>query len=586
VGDILARNWPFGTASPFVFASACDTGKYIGVTSFAESILQKGAINYLGSTFHAGWTAQATKFFEMWDANEPVSLALKQTKINIGDDWTDDVWRAAYHLYGDAKFGATTTVSSKNAIVQPVPSIDVVVPDYIVTRSGGIDHVEIPHGLLRTATGEPEIPYYRVLYEYPKGYRIQDVSLSYRSDPLKIKGLNIPNAVVTLPINGMTGLLQSQTTEWPLEKKFDWYVYENPNGITLVLTVYAFEYNPLTLDASFYGEYRFDVKSTFSDVSTSNLDNDKEVYDVGDKIRFDLGLENSALTPQSVVVSAFIEDETSGQVVSGLDLSTLTSLRNKAAYSSEWDSAGMKPGDYNLVLEVRDTQGVMLDKIEKSVRLGRSEVEITALTVNPQNFTSGQEVRAQIGFKNTGFTNVSGQAIIRVINSAGDTIKEFSHEIGDLSPSQSADFSVGWGTNGAAPGVYTFVGFVLYDGNAADPKTVQVETASAPVSIFELIVGFARQYALPIMLLIFGAILIVIIARRKKKSGPLSGSQGKLSKSIAYMKSRGSEMAPEEHRHQVYLNRLSRALADLNGTRVGPIPSHPFLLNSSIDQNN
>ncbi len=235
----------------------------------AESFLQKGAAVYLGATANglSSGGSQAVKFFECWDTNEPISSAVKQTKKEIGDAQSDIVWRNVYHVYGDAKFGAiqSATAYSSSALsllaeTLPPSSIDVTIPDYNVTNVDGIDYVEIPDGLQMLEAGMPQIPYFKVLYEYPKGYRIQDVGLTYQSEPLSATNLTIPNAVLALPGNGATILPQSESSSnWFPSKDFEWAVYEGPDSTTLAITIYPFHYNPLTKDAKFFKEYSFNV---------------------------------------------------------------------------------------------------------------------------------------------------------------------------------------------------------------------------------------------------------------------------------------------------------------------------------------
>jgi len=112
--DVSKQIDPFGWTNPFIFASSCKTGTYSGVTGISEAFLQKGAAVYLGATESGGWTPYSKKFFEMWDLNEPISLAVKQTKASLGNDLKDRLWSSMYHVYGDAKFGAT------NSLIKPI----------------------------------------------------------------------------------------------------------------------------------------------------------------------------------------------------------------------------------------------------------------------------------------------------------------------------------------------------------------------------------------------------------------------------------------------------------------------------------
>jgi hypothetical protein len=391
-GDVMAKNNLFGTTSPFVFASSCKTGAYFGVFSLAESFLQKGAAVYLGATANglSSGGSQAVKFFELWDTNEPISSAVKQTKREIGDAQSDIVWRNVYHVYGDAKFGATQSAaayssSALSLIAEALPpsSIDVTIPDYNITNVDGIDYVEIPTGLQMLEAGMPQVPYFKVLYEYPKGYRIQDVSLTYQSEPLSATNLTIPNAVLALPGNGATILPQSESSsDWFPSKDFEWAVYEGPDSTTLAITIYPFHYNPLTKNAKFFKEFSFNVDYVRSNVKITGLKADKLVYDLGDEVHFDLDLSNVDVNSKDVVVSAVIMDEGSGRVVGGSSLRSLMGLTGRAFYSSSWSSGAADPGDYSLIVEVRDAQGILLDKRIESFSLASldSNAPTTTLT--------------------------------------------------------------------------------------------------------------------------------------------------------------------------------------------------------------
>jgi hypothetical protein len=395
---VMSKSNIFGTSCPFVFVSACDQGMYSGVLGFAEAILQKGAAVCLAATESGGWKAQATKFFEMWDVNEPVSLAVKQTKISLGDGYQDKVWKAVYHVYGDAKFGSlpsAATYSAANeysvATSQPLSSIDVIVPDYTVTKAEGKDYVEIPDGLQLCLPGQPQIPYYRVLNEYPKDCMIQDVLLRQRSDPVKTTGLNIPNCVLTLPANGASILQLSDGSESLPDEGFEWKVYEGPDSTTLAITLYPFRYNPLTTDAEFYKEYSFDVNYVVSSVRITALGTSKRVYDLGEDVSFDLGLENTGPDGKSVVVNAFIKEEGSDEITGGFPLRTLENLMGQASYSSTWSTAGIEPGDYSVTVELRGTQGVLLDRRIEGFRIATDETppDTVLTTGEPEYGTNG-----------------------------------------------------------------------------------------------------------------------------------------------------------------------------------------------------
>jgi hypothetical protein len=490
--NLTSKTNPFGDTAPFVFASSCSTGYYFGIFSLAEAFLQKGAAVYLGATsfgLNSG-SSQAQKFFELWDTNEPISQAVKQTKKSIGDDNNDKVWRAIYHVFGDAKFGATLSAASYASTTSPLQleslppsSVDVTIPDYTVTKLDGYDYVDIPSGLQLSRSGWPQLPYYRVLYEYPKDCRIQNVDLTHRSEPLLASDLNVPETVLKVPGTGATILQTQSSSDWFPDKDFEWTVYEGPESTTLAITIYPFQYNPLTMDAKFYKEYSFNVDYVRSNVKITGLKADKLVYELGGEVQFDLDLSNTDGNSKDIVVSAVIMKEGSDTVVGGSSLRSLMGLEGEASYSSRWSSGGADPGDYSLIVELRDTQGILLDKRITSFSLGKSSAEITSFDASPKTFHLGENVEAHLEFRNNGATNIAGTAIIRVIDSDGDIIDESDHEISDLMPSQSVSFTDTWKTTNVAPGSYDIVGFVLYEGKSTDPETVRVQTETDPPSI-------------------------------------------------------------------------------------------------------
>ena len=58
------------------------------------------------------------------------------------------LWKAVYHLFGDPKFGRFVTLAPASArpLFAPLPEpegpqeVDVFIPDFDITRSGGLDH--------------------------------------------------------------------------------------------------------------------------------------------------------------------------------------------------------------------------------------------------------------------------------------------------------------------------------------------------------------------------------------------------------------------------------------------------------------
>jgi len=110
-------------------------------------------------------------------------------------------------------------------------------------------------------------------------------------------------------------------------------------------------------------------------------------------------------------------------------------------------------------------------------RLGVSSGEITSLTVTPESFDVGDELDISLAFNNIGTVDISGAAVIRVQNEAGDIVQEFSHNVTDLAPDDSMNFDDTWDTSGAEQGTYHISGLVFYDGQAAGSATTATTTA-------------------------------------------------------------------------------------------------------------
>jgi hypothetical protein len=477
--DVLGQTDPFGWTNPFVFASSCKTGEYSMGYALAESFLQRGAVVYLGATESGGWTPYSKKFFEMWDLDEPISLAVKQMKASLGNDLKDRVWSSVYHVYGDAKFGATNslmkTITYSSSTPSEVPSsIDVNIPDYEIDRINGEDHVEIPGGFEFFEIGMPLVPSFKVSQSYPKGYQIQDVVLTHRSNPINVTGLNIPPSILTLPGTDIQLLAhQSDSIEWWPINDFEWIVFQNPEKSTLVITIYPLLYNPQTSEAKFHQNYNFFVNYTSSNVEIIQISTDKHDYITGEPVKIDLELNNMQNIGKDVVINSIITNENTGEVVSGINLRTLKELKGKASYSTIWNNTNLDLGNYNIIIELRDIQGVLLDKKIENVRLGLSSGEIIGFNVTPESFHIGDNIKINMIFKNTGNAVLSGTAKIKIFGSEGYVIDEFEHNITELSPNKPMEFIEEWDTSKAEDSIYKIVGYVMYDGDSTIPAVAQ-----------------------------------------------------------------------------------------------------------------
>jgi hypothetical protein len=489
-------NFPvnFGNSQPFAFGMACLTGNYEDVSGddycIAEAFLDNGAGVYIGATEASSRSRnnQAGKtFFEKW-VNTSTSLgqALKETKREL--DVTDDryrLWVMEYNLYGDPKYGASSAASSSLASIaqetsqQPLPSLEITIPDYEVTTRAGLDYVEIPGGQSLLVSDKPMVPFYVVSVDYAKGYEVQDVVLTERSGLVTATGLNLPTVVTAQGGDGSPKpetMAESTNSGWYPEEEYRWQIVENPDGsTTLRIMMYPFYYNPLTTDVKFYKDYRFDISYTVSSVEIANLTTDKDVYQQGDKVMVNIELSNQG-DSQDVVFNALTKRYGSDEIVDGLLLRSLDDFEGEASFSPQWDSSGFDPGYYYVEVTLKDNDGNVLDRETERFRLGISSGEITSFAATPQHFDIGDSINISLVFSNSGTVDIPGTAVIRVQDEAAEKVQEYRHDITDLAPGNAISFDDVWDTSGAEEGTYSIVGYVLYDGMATDATTAVVST--------------------------------------------------------------------------------------------------------------
>lgn len=133
--------------------------------------------------------------------------------------------------------------------------------------------------------------------------------------------------------------------------------------------------------------------------------------------------------------------------------------------------------DAGRLIQRVDQDGNVLDRKTEMFRLGVSSGEIVSFTATPEYFDIGDEIEIEMAFRNNGTVNITGTAIIRVLNSTGYATEEFRHNVvTNLTPSESISFSDEWDTSGAEGGSYKILGYVLYDSTATEPVSVTVST--------------------------------------------------------------------------------------------------------------
>lgn len=484
--DVRVQTNPFGSSVPFVYAASCSTGQYIDGFTLPEAFLLEKAGAYLGATKYGLGTHDyiSNRFYSTWDTGESVALGVKQTKRSLGSGTSDRYWSAIYHVFGDAKFGSEGPAppgGESSSVKEMNPEfIEIFVPEPEVIREDEFNYVTIPEGGMFYEPERPQVPTYTMFFEYSPETQIQNVVLLHRSDARTSTGLNIPETVVGLGgKNVLSGPGQNRISymapEWWPEKEFEWEVIENPESKTLAVTVYPVYYNRITTDLRFHDYYHFEALQTGSETQITSLKTTRPEYDPGDEVVVHFDLFNEG-PPQDVLLNAGIIQESSGKTTDGLSLRTLKEFAGRATYVSSWNAEGAETGYYVVDAELRNLEGLLLDRKSTTFRVGTVSGEITEFNTVPEKFEPGEIVDISLIFKNSGSLPTSGTAMIRIIHEEAGIVEEFDHEISNLLPEEEIRFHNAWDTTGREEGAYKISAIVRYEAEATDPKMIYLNT--------------------------------------------------------------------------------------------------------------
>jgi hypothetical protein len=494
--NVNAQSNPFGGANPFVFASACSTGEYVGGVSFAEDILKKKAAAYLGAINHGmcyqspGQCPNADLFFSKWDGTIPFSKALKLTKNATGNGLDQRYWIGIYNLFGDAKFGvvpsggASPSFDVVNTIGETGGIVEVEIPQYEITRTEGIDEVFIPGAIYPIKPEEPVLPVYQHQFDFPAGTQIQDVQLLSQSTAQVIPGLNLVTA--TISIAGEPVQLREATTsvpDWFPTDTFDWFIYENPLTTTLVIQTYPFHYNTLSGTARFYEYFSFDVLPTPSGVEIQSVTTDQPIYDPGVPVGIDLVVENSGESPVDAVVHAYLQETAAGIYTATLLLDTLSGLEGLASYTTYWVPEQPSLGDYSVVVELRDPEGTLLDQQMAAFQVGSREGELSNLSASPHIFKPGTEIALSVGFHNSGTYPISSTIMLEVHHATNGLLASFPFSTGNFEPEQMTYFETLWDSTGCVSGELQLIAYAHGEGMVVELVSTPM-TAISPEKIY------------------------------------------------------------------------------------------------------
>ena len=484
----------FGLSRPIGLSFACSTGDYKDSYSIPEAWLRYNGSVFIGST---------SSTYDYPDSNAIRKMAsywpLSAQNRNIGqvltyikrDKWSgDSEWRMfayQYHIFGDPKYGAITTLAQSSSTLpampvatQPVTMFQVTIPDFEVTVTDtGLDAVEIPGGETWGKAYEYRVPYWIESMNYAPGQRVQDVVLTAQAGLVITTGLHLPTTTpeIRCPDCAPLASTAAVTPTWfpALEKPYRWQITENPDGSsTLDVTIYPFYYYSPTTDVRFYQDWSFDIDVFTTTVNILDLQLMQATYRLTDTVAATLVVDNSGVEQPVIVqpvITSLSEDVETALPLRALHAITGTSMLDLVITET------LAAGDYVLDVTLVDMAGHVLDTEVAEFAVGVAEGEVTALTATPTLFQAGDDVDIALTFQNTGDVTLDGVAVIRVQTSDGFTqTAEFTHTLAALAPGGTRTFNDVWDSTGAMSDTYRVVGYVTYNLGVSAPQEVILST--------------------------------------------------------------------------------------------------------------
>lgn len=371
---------------------------------------------------------------------------------------------------------------------EPPSMLEILIPDYEVSKIADFDYVRIPGGHILLVEGKPRIPFYSVSVDYPRGYRVQTVVERKRSGLVTDSGLKLP--IVTMQNRSSSNRpFSNEDKDWYPNEDYHWSISMNPDGTTtLTIIIYPFYYDSETTEVRYYKHYEFDVTYIFSTVSILNADTEKPVYDPQEEVTINVLLNNSG-DARDIIASTLIKCYGLDKVVDGLPLRTLHNVVGQASFTMIWNSKGFPIGDYYVEVMLNDTSGNWLDRKTCGFRLGRPLINVTSFSVEPKHFKIGDQVEISLDILNEGSMTLSGRCIF-MMQKGNNTVWSSHLNFSSLAPGGSFRFTSAWNTSSAEKGaIYYAIGYVSYESQTTPLMAVMVSTNYLPIAKFSCTPG-------------------------------------------------------------------------------------------------
>jgi chitodextrinase len=363
---------------------------------------------------------------------------------------------------------------------EPVRTLNLLVPDYKVTKDAGGDQVSIPGGVeWGDEELRPIVPCVIETLVVPAPYRVIGVSLKSKSGLKPDSGLKlVPATFDTFEV----AWEQSLPGQYPRED-FRWRTCRTPDGgRALRLTVFPFRYDPATTRSEFWPNWQFAVDYAQSAVELKSVTPENTEYEPGETVKLAVDIDCPG-RPEKVSIEARVRRgpnlEAAGEVAP-----REYTVSGRQTLSLEWSSAGMATGDYGIDVTVKSTSGAVLGSEGADFSLGRDEAVLTGFSATPQPFRVGDRVLLNAGLRNTGTTVLNGSARFQVWQ--GDSVVfETTASFQNLSAGTTSQLTAEWDTRGALKGVlYRPQVYAFYSTLATPPLTTLASTNSMPTASF------------------------------------------------------------------------------------------------------
>ena len=502
-----------GGTNPFVLAPSCSTGRYDFWEDgdhyddgIAEAFLDKGAGVYVGATVttntgtnKAGGKAYYASYWhpDLTVGNSFTNLERDAWSIfphttNMGYIWWR--WVLTYNIYGDPKYKLVETPDTPVFDLSDFKYLDYLaigaggagsqayemeLPKYKITETEANDFVDIPGGSIIIERDRYRVPYYHKSIIIPYGYRVTDIELSSKSELTKETYLNLTKIITDDVTTGeQIGKSPSPTIEpgkeWYPFEDYSWSIQENPNGTTtLNLIVYPFQYNLKTKESEYYSDFDFNIKYIESNVQITDVVSDKLEYEVGEEVEVEVTLCNYGTSPTDVIVSAEVKSQQSSALAMGLDLKRLQLHPGTSSIKLSFNTRDLGEGTVATEIVAMTLTGDVLDKETLTIRVGKSNGEITLFTADPRIYQPGDEVEINLEFKNTGGIKIDATAQIQLRDSNGNVIQEFHKDVNDILPTYRFKIEEHWNTDNAV-GKYYLSAIVYYDSKTAISPILEI----------------------------------------------------------------------------------------------------------------